>query len=44
MTVAQMDTRHILNSIRLIQRSKNWRKHYLPRLELELTIRSLPNT
>jgi hypothetical protein len=39
LTVAQMETSHIQNSIAMIERSKNWRKHYLPRLQLELEIR-----
>jgi hypothetical protein len=38
--VAQMDTRHIQNSIARIQRL-NWRRGYLPRLELELEIRKI---
>jgi len=43
MTVAQMDTRHILNSIAMIKRSRrHWRCSYLSRLELELLIRQLP--
>ncbi len=38
--VSQMATSHILNSIARIQRL-NWRRAYLPRLELELEIRKL---
>jgi hypothetical protein len=40
--VSQMTTSHIINCIRKIQRSqKGWRREYLERLKLELTIRSL---
>lgn len=42
MTVAEMETRHIVNSIRMIERSRGWRRAYLPRLFLELEIRRLP--
>lgn len=40
--VSNMDTSHINACIAKIRRSrKGWRKEYLPRLELELDIRSL---
>lgn len=39
--VSQMETSHIVNAIALIQRRPNWRRDYLPRLELELVIRSV---
>jgi hypothetical protein len=40
--VSQMDTSHILNCIAKIRRSpRGWRREYLPRLELELTIRDI---
>lgn len=41
MTVSQMETRHIVNSINMIRRKKRWRRVFLPRLELELEIRRL---
>jgi hypothetical protein len=41
MTVAQMETSHIKNAIALIQRSRGWRKSFLPRLEIELLIRNM---
>lgn len=43
--VADMETSHIVRSIRLIQKSmmtrKPWRTQYLERLELELEIRAM---
>jgi hypothetical protein len=40
--VSQMEYSHLLNCIAKIRRSrKGWRKEYLPRLELELTIREI---
>lgn len=43
MKVSDMETRHIRNCIAMILRSKKgWRRHYLPRLHLELEIRQLP--
>lgn len=39
--VSKMDTSHIINCIRKIQRSRTgWRKEYLERLELELFART----
>ncbi len=39
--VSQMEYSHLLNCIAKIQRHKNWRREYLPRLELEITIRDI---
>lgn len=40
--VSQMEYSHLLNCITKIRRSRTgWRQNYLPRLELELTIRSI---
>lgn len=40
--VSNMDYSHLLACIAKIKRSrKGWRKEYLPRLELELTIRDI---
>jgi hypothetical protein len=40
--VSQMETRHIINCIRMIQRKWPWwRAEYLARLELELFARTL---
>ena len=40
--ICNMDTDHIMNCIRKIQRNrKGWRKEYLTRLNLELEIRTL---
>ncbi len=40
--VSQMETSHIINCIRKIQRSrKGWRKEYLDRLLLEIEIRNM---
>jgi len=36
-----MEDRHIMNCIRLIDRSNGWRDHYRFRLMLELELRSL---
>lgn len=41
MTVAEMRTSHIKNAIAMINRHRNWRRNYLPRLQLELEIREL---
>ena len=41
--IPEMETRHIINCIRMIQRKKNWRRHYLDRLLLELEIRGIQN-
>lgn len=42
MKISEMETSHIVNCIAKIQRSGGrWRGEYLPRLELELEIRSL---
>lgn len=41
LVVAQMDTQHVKHCIAKIQRMKNWRRQYLPRLELELEIRKI---
>lgn len=41
MKVGQMDDRHLHNAIAKIERSRGWRKEWLPRLYLELEIRSL---
>lgn len=37
--VRQMETGHIVNCIRMIQRNPGWRDEYLDRLLLELAIR-----
>jgi hypothetical protein len=39
--ISKMDTSHIINCIRLMQRKKNWRRGYLDRLLLELDIRNV---
>jgi hypothetical protein len=40
--VSDMEMSHLLNCIDKIRRSRRgWRREYLPRLELELTIRSI---
>jgi hypothetical protein len=39
--VSQMETGHIQRCIARILRKRNWRRKYLARLRLELTIRSL---
>lgn len=39
--VSQMETRHILNCIAMIERKRNWRRRYLERLYLELLIREI---
>lgn len=39
--VAEMNTDHINNAIRLILRCRRWRRNMLPRLYLELEIRAL---
>jgi hypothetical protein len=39
--VSQMETSHIVNCVRKIQRSRGWRQEYLDRLILELRIREL---
>lgn len=40
--VSKMEYSHLLNCIAKIKRSRRgWRKEYLPRLELELTIRDI---
>lgn len=36
-----MEQSHLMNSIRKIERSKGWRKGWLPRLYLELEIRKV---
>jgi hypothetical protein len=42
LVVSQMDTSHINNCIRLIQKSGGtWRAEYLERLQIELLIRSM---
>ena len=45
--VANMETRHIVNCIRMIQRSmargRPWRVDYYDRLQLELEIRNIQN-
>lgn len=41
MLVGQMDDKHLRNSIAKIERSRNWRRHWLPRLYLELEIRKV---
>lgn len=40
LTVSQMQTSHIKNCIALIMRKRNWRREFLPRLLLELDMRS----
>lgn len=37
--VRHMERSHLLNCIAKIQRSRNWRRQYLLRLQLELRIR-----
>jgi hypothetical protein len=39
--VGEMTDSHLANSIAKIQRSANWRKGWLPRLQLEETIRRM---
>lgn len=39
--VAEMETGHIERAIATIMRKKNWRRGYLPRLQLELQIRAM---
>lgn len=39
--VSQMSDRHLDNAIALVLRSSGWRREYLDRLELELTIRAI---
>lgn len=39
--VGDMETSHINNAIAMILRKKNWRRAYLPRLQLELQIRAI---
>lgn len=39
--ISQMETRHIVNCIRLIQRRGGWRRNKLPALQLELEIRGM---
>lgn len=39
--VSQMTDSHLHNAIAKIRRSRGWRKNYLERLELELTIRAV---
>lgn len=40
--VSQMDDRHLHNCIAKIRRSRRgWRREYLERLEIELTIRAI---
>lgn len=41
MHVKEMDDNHLANCIRKIERSRGWRKHWLPRLLLEQEIRAL---
>ena len=40
--VGQMSDAHLRNCIARIERLRTWRAHWLPRLKLELVIRSLP--
>lgn len=40
--VGEMAIDHLKNCIRKIESSCSWRKHWLPRLYLELDIRNLP--
>jgi hypothetical protein len=42
MKVSEMEMSHLLNAIAKIERSRRWRKEWLPRLHLEVTIRTLP--
>jgi hypothetical protein len=39
--VSEMETRHILNCIAMIERKNGWRRSYLRRLYLELVIRDI---
>jgi hypothetical protein len=39
--IPEMETSHIVNCIRKIQRSRSWRRDQLDRLQLELEIRAL---
>lgn len=41
--ISEMETSHIINCIRRIQRKRNWRREYLDRLQLELEIRRIQN-
>lgn len=43
MRASEMSRSHLNNAIAKIERSRNWRKNWLPRLYLELEIRNLPN-
>jgi hypothetical protein len=36
-----MTDSHLHNAIAMVLRSKNWRRQYLDRLQLELTIRAI---
>lgn len=40
MKVEQMDDRHLANAIAKIERSRRWRREWLPRLYLERDIRA----
>ncbi len=40
--IGEMSTDHVKHAIAMIQRSRNWRRGMLARLELELDIRRLP--
>lgn len=39
--ISGMESRHLVNCIRLIQRKRGWRRHLLSALQLELEIRGL---
>lgn len=41
MKVGEMDIFHLIRSINKIERSRRWRKEWLPRLYLELDIRRI---
>lgn len=43
-SVYAMETRHLINCINLIKRSRNWRRRWLPRLEAELENRRRSNS
>lgn len=39
LVIAEMQTRHIINCIRMIERRGRWRRHKLAALRLQLEIR-----
>jgi tRNA(Ile)-lysidine synthase TilS/MesJ len=41
MKVSEMDDSHLENAIRLVERCRRWRRHWLGRLYLERDIRAI---